>query len=348
MIQNVFSDNFLTEKRGRGDEQADKFIQLCFKELDKKTQLQQWLAQLKINSDLNKNEAYSNIEVISSAAKLPIWADKTKMKQGSDFFAKHAEAIMNMLGLLSLPYCYTAAKGAMVLYLSGRLKDDPGKRLHETAEFVWEVMAPSAFETGGKGFISILKVRLMHAAARYYTLKSPTWKLEEWDTPINQEDMAGTNLSFSLLVIRGLAKLGYHISMDDKLSFMHLWNVIGYFSGIDEDLITKDIKQAQVLEASIKKRQFKISTHGRELTQSLIEHIELVNGGKVPQKDILSLMRHLLGDEVADQLGIAPLKLVNAKMALLKLSNTFKNVLPNDNAIGNYFSAYRSFKKQVS
>lgn len=348
MIQNVFSDSFLTEKRSKGDMLADQLILKRFDNQIEKAKLYEWLQSVKGNIDLSKNKDFSTDEVILIASKLPEWADKRLMKSGSDFFAKHAEAIMNMLGLLSLPYCYTAAKGAMVLYLSGRLKNDAGKRLAETAGFVWEVMAPNAFDVDGQGFASILKVRIMHAAVRYYTLKSENWKMEEWDIPVNQEDMAGTNLSFSLLVIRGLTKLGYHISQADKLSFMHLWNVIGSLSGIDDDLITNTIKEAQLLEAGIKKRQFKISAHGQELTQTLINHIAEINDGKVPQKDVLSLMRYLLGNDVADQLGLPYFQLSNSKMALLQLSNTFKNVFPDDNAVGSYFSAYRSFKKQIA
>ena len=120
---------------------------------------------------------------------------------------------MNLLGLLSLPYCYAAADGARVLDLSERIKNKPEHRLNETADFVWDVMAPNAFKPDGKGFTSILKVRLLHAAIRFYTGKSSKWNAADWGLPVNQEDMAGTNLSFSLLVVRGLRKFGLAVCL---------------------------------------------------------------------------------------------------------------------------------------
>ena len=184
------------------------------------------------------------------------------------FFAKHAQVIMNMLGLLSLPYCYAGANGSMVLYLSDRMRGDVGKRLIETGEFVWDVMAPNAFYENGKGFAAILKVRLMHAAVRYYTLQNNKWN-DSYGYPVNQEDMAGTNLSFSLIVIRGLRKFGFNISYDEQQSFMHLWNVIGALLGLDNDLLPADGKQAFELEETIRLRQFTPSVQGHELTSSL-------------------------------------------------------------------------------
>ena len=342
----IYSDTFLDTKRAMGDRLADDFIRQVFADPEQKIQLQTWLNG---KSDQQHfallKDAYPTVALISQATVLPEWADYELMKAGSAFFARHAEMIMSLLGLLSLPYCYTAANGAMVLYLSELIRKQTTKRLFDTATFVWEVMAPDAFGKTGNAFQEILKVRILHAAIRYYTLQSGKWD-DSWGLPINQEDMAGTNLSFSLIVMRGLRMLGFSVSQEEQTSFMHLWAVIGYLSGLDQDLIPENTKQAQLLDISIKERQFRASTHGKELTSSLTDHILKVNKSKATADDILGLMRYLLGKDIADKLSIPAAELPSYKLTLLRTTNYLKGFKPKGNSIQQYRAAYSKFKKQ--
>jgi hypothetical protein len=343
---NPYPDHVLAAKRLQGDGTADSFIADVFAGTESKKALHEWLGTLNNNTQLAHLPAvFANQPVLTAAATLPQWANPRMMQKGSEFFIRHSETIMNLLGLLSLPYCYTAANGAMVLYLSDRMRNDTTKRLTETAAFVWEVMAPDAFATTGKGFASILKVRLMHAAVRFYTYKSGRWN-DEWGTPVNQEDMAGTNLSFSLLVMRGLRKLGITVSKEDQEGFMHLWNVIGALSGLDEYLLPGSVKEAQILDTIISKRQFCPSEHGKALTLSLTKHITGINNSAASADDILGLMRYLLGAPVADMLKIDAPELPAYKVRLLKLTNLVKGLKPVGNLNLAYKQAYGNFKKQ--
>ncbi|MBS7565266.1 DUF2236 domain-containing protein [Mucilaginibacter sp. Bleaf8] len=254
-----YSFDVLSAKRGVGDDLADRFIAHIFAGSQGKQSLQTLLSDLTFNHQLNSLPAdYADEPLFASIQQLPVWADRKLIQEGTAFFARYASLIMNMLGLLSLPYCYAAADGARVLYLSERMRTDTARRLQETGDFVWNVMAPDAFEPDGKGLVTLLKVRLMHAAVRYYTLQSGKWD-KTWGLPVNQDDMAGTNLSFSLIVIRGLRKLGIAISYQEQQAFMHIWNVIGYLSGIAPDLLPQNGKQAFDLEQVIRQRQFSAS-----------------------------------------------------------------------------------------
>jgi hypothetical protein len=268
------------------------------------------------------------------------------MYAGSAFFVKHAEQVMQLLGLLSLPYCYAAADGAMVLYLSRRLQDDAERRLSDTAEFIWNVMNPRAFTSAGSGFSSCLKIRVTHAAARYYTLKNSNWDANT-GVPVNQEDMAGTNLAFSLIVIRGLRKLGYTVSYSEQQAFLHLWNVIGFLLGIDQDLIPVDGKSANQLEAKISKRQFRKSEQGSALAGSLLNYIHTATNGKVSEKQTIVLMRYLLGDKISalldlpessDSFYLPILYRLSASMTNPKSTNTVEFVYKNK------YSAYQNRK----
>lgn len=342
----LYTDEFLGSQRIIGDDTADAFIQNVFADPARKVQLQQWLSGQSTAEHLQTlMQAFPDVAFIQQAAALPGWANPVLMKAGSAFFARHSEMIMSLLGLLSLPYCYTAANGAMVLYLSEVIRKQTTKRLFDTAIFVWEVMAPDAFRNTGNGFEEILKIRLMHAAVRYYTLKSGKWN-NAWGLPINQEDMAGTNLSFSLIVIRGLRLLGFSVSQDEQTAFMHTWAVIGYLTGLNEDLIPENIKMAQQLDKVIKKRQFSRSDHGKELTRSLIDHILKVNKSKASAQEIVGLMRYLLGTEIADMLEIEAPDLPGYKISLLRTINYLKGFQRAGDFKQAYRLGYAKFKKQ--
>jgi len=342
----AYNDGLLAQKRMDGDLPADLFTADVFDDPGKKKSLYAWLNSFKNNSDFSQiPDLFSACPFINNANQIPIWADKKQMKRGSAFFVSHAKTIMELLGLLSLPYCYAAANGAMVLYLSNRMKVDVGKRLFETAEFVWDVMSPEAFESTGRGFASILKVRLMHAAARYYVLKSGRW-YNEWGFPVNQEDMAGTNLSFSLIAVRGLRKLGITVSYDEQQAFIHLWNVIGYLLGLDEHLLPRNGNEAFNLEESIRVRQFRKSEQGMALTSSLINYFcAMDNQNRFSGEEILKLMRYLLGDSAADIIGLPVSRLSLSKLQLLKAINSLNLDNTTENATITYKKKRREFRK---
>ena len=284
-----YTDELLNDKRTIGDQEADSFIENTFLDSIEKNLLFTRLQALKHNHQLaGLKDAYADYTIFKKSELLPDWADSRQLLAGIAFFAKYAQAIMNMFGLLSLPYCYAGANGAMVLYLSDRMRGDVGKRLIETGEFVWDVMAPNAFEKDGNGFAAILKVRLMHAAVRFYTLKNINWN-NAYGYPVNQEDMAGTNLSFSLIVVRGLRKFGFSVSYEEQQAFMHLWNVIGALLGVNPDLLPDDGKQTFELEEAIRIRQFMPSIQGKELTGSLIKYFKSVNkDGQYSNSEIIT------------------------------------------------------------
>lgn len=274
------------------------------------------------------------------SGQLPGWADERKMRKGMAFFSVYGGDLMMMLGLLSLPYDYAAAHGAQVLYLSQRLHDNPGKRLAETGQYIMDITARGAFNPSGKAIRSAQKVRLIHAAIRYHVLKNNVWQGQAWGQPINQEDMAGTNLSIALIPIRGLRKLGLHIAHDDMIAYLHLWNVASFIMGVDERLLPDTAKEAYVLEKTITKRQHAPSEAGQGLTKALLSYIQQQTDSRFNMLAPV-YMRYLLGDQIADWLHIPayqiPEKLVTATVksmnSLRNLHNTFHQSSQNKRSV---------------
>ena len=211
--------------------------------------------------------------------------------------------ILHLLGFYSLPYCYAAADGAKVLVNSEKILNNTPKRLSDTASFVLDVLDQGAFEPSGKGFIALFKTRLYHAATRYFILKKGDWHPEAGQ-PINQEDMAGTLLSFSLIVLKGMQKLNRSVSLSDKEHYLQAWALMGERLGIQKPLLPETLKEAEQLEESIRLRHFRASEEGTLLAEKLISYYLQNLPAGINTGWVTAQVRYLLGAGVADVLNL--------------------------------------------
>jgi hypothetical protein len=161
----------------------------------------------------------------------------------------------------------------------------------------------------------------MHAFARYYASKH----IKD-ETPVNQEDMTGTNLSFSLICIRGLQKLGIDLNEKERQAYIHFWNVISAMLGIDRELLPEAFNEVSHLERLIRKRQFRKSSEGVMLTKSLLN---LLNSQKPAQVRIEmgEVMGYFLGKEVSDFLEVPNGNpAVSSLLSFLKAANYIASI----------------------
>jgi hypothetical protein len=255
---------------------------------------------------LNSSESISSYKIINEFIEqnnsIPDFANNQLMRQGIDFFQKNQNQIGLMLACYSLPYCYAGADGAKVLAMSQRIQTDTLKRLEETGEFV-QIITQEKNWKNGEAIRKILKVRLMHATIRFFTEQHGTWKLA-WGKPVNQEDMAGTNGAFSYIVIRGMRKMGNEPTASDSEAYLHFWNVVSVIMGIDKTLIPNNLREAFVMDKVIAKRQFRASDEGKLLTKALLDTMEKFIENPLLKSFPAAQMRFLMGDKVADLLGI--------------------------------------------
>ncbi len=259
---------------------------------------------------------------------LPSWAKPTEMAAGAAFFRRLWYNVQVMLGCYSLPYCYLAKDGVKVLYMSKRLRTDASKRLQETDDFLLRMMLPNAF-SNPQTFQVIAKIRLLHAINRYYIFKHGNWDVATMGYPINHEDMAGTNLAFSYIVLRGLRKIKVGFSQEEGQAFLHLWNVIGYMLGVPEELLPNNIHEAQMIDDAIARRQFTGSEEGKELTKVLLESISN-NVPKDQAKFIPGYIKYLLGEEKAKLLGMEQVGSIEPYLSILLLQNRVNSALGKD------------------
>jgi ER-bound oxygenase mpaB/B'/Rubber oxygenase, catalytic domain len=333
----LFSDELLNTYRQQGDAPADAVIAAVV-EADGPAGLRKLMGWLADTSDFATGKQPSAVQAFfADYAQLPPWANAERMARGMAFFQKHAGQIGLTLGTYSLPYTYMGADGVQLLWLTERIKNDTARRLQETGEWVFAVNNPKEWAIrrsgSGKAILRTLKIRLIHAGARWFGLHSGRWNMD-WGMPVNQEDMAGTIGSFSYIVIRGLRKIGIAATEQDEEDYLHHINVIGYLNGVAEELLPANLREAYHLDRTIARRQFRSSEAGVGLTRALLDAIAVVGGSSNERPETVrnlaaAQMRLFLGDTHADALGIPAVPVEKRIVNVLGRLPIFPTQLPS-------------------
>ncbi|GAB3506602.1 oxygenase MpaB family protein [Spirosoma knui] len=353
----TFSNDVLQNYRQQGDGPADAVI-AAVTEAGGPQALSMFMRWLADTSSVDLGQQPAVVQAFfNEYSQLPPWADQDLMARGMAFFQKHAGLIGLVLGTFSLPYCYLGAHGAQVLWMTERIKSDTTRRLQETGEWVfavnnpkeWALTSPPAPLLGGEGgkirehllpspprrgaggevnaINRTLKIRLIHAAVRWFSLHSGRWNME-WGYPVNQEDMAGTSGAFSYIVIRGLRKAGVKASEADEEAYLHHINVVGYLNGVTEELLPQNLREAFLLDRMIAKRQFAPSEAGIGLTKSLLNSIGEQLGSDTFRNLAAAQMRFFLGDRYADLLNIPSVSLEKQLVGAVNKLPIFSKLIP--------------------
>ncbi|KEO73950.1 oxygenase MpaB family protein [Anditalea andensis] len=298
---NLYTDKAFDNLRHQKDPIADLAVKVLIAKPSLAEEINNWKS---IPSILPETFPIDLVQFWQFYSTVPNQLDLSKVHRSQDFFSKKGNTYLGLLGFYSLPYCYAFGDGAQVLVRSKRILEDQGKRLIETAGFVLESFKPNSFMWDSSSLLVIAKVRLIHAFARYFIDRhDSTWD-ESWGSPINQEDMIGTNLAFSYLVIRGFRKVNQHLDQITVDALLHYWKIIGYYMGINIDYWPTDAKEAIYLEKLIRGRQMKHSDAGIKLINSLVSYYKK---SVPPQLSnfVETMIAYLIGEKASACLAIS-------------------------------------------
>jgi hypothetical protein len=337
-----YGDAVLDAARLRGDPPADRVIQALF--ADREVAEARRLLGTLIKNDQPPPEGLPP-EVTEYLSAAPALAPELvgSIEQGQDLFVEHGPIMLMCLGCYSLPASYAAAKGVVVLHRTAYLERRPTKRLFETTQMVIDVMTPGGLEPGGRGVRTAQKVRLMHAMVRHLIQndREQPWPAE-LGVPINQEDLAGTLMTFVWGTMDGLSKLGVDPPPQAKEQYLSAWRYVGRLMGLEEALIPRTMAEAEHLKQRIEDRQVAPSEEGRVLTKALLDMMER-NSELPPLRAMPStLMRHFLPGNVSDFLGIPKHSLEKLAVDALELLAKGEEILLRDSPAIRHAARYFS------
>jgi hypothetical protein len=245
-----------------------------------------------------------------SLSGLPFWADLDRARRGGEVLLRTGLFGGIVLGFRSLVAGYCSPAGNKPLVFSGRLREAAPRRLSETSRFVSMVYRPGSLAPGAPGWVAAARVRLMHAQIRRLLRASPRWNARAWGEPINQVDMAGTTLLFSLVLVDGLRMLGLRIDREDCEDVLHLWRIAGWVLGVEQELLFATEPEARVFWELLEATQEPPDADSAALAAALLEsplHEARSARERARAERFLPVAygigRYLVGDRYADALG---------------------------------------------
>lgn len=294
----------LDAMRLTGDAPADAAITAIFEGREVKA-AQSFMTHLMTNAEVLSSSLPPALREFVEQASEELLPDSADIEAAQSLFVDHGPEILITLGCYALPDSYAARRGVKVLHQTAYLAKRPNRRLFRTMQMVVDVMAPGGLGPKGRGIRTLQKVRLMHAAIRHQLRHDAhaRWDEGSLGVPINQEDLAGTLLTFSFLAIDGLHRLGANISLEAAEAYFRAWRGVGKVLGVLPEMIPNNLDEAAELKALISRRQFAPSDEGREMTQALIEMLKK-NSPPLMEGIPTGLMRLFIEQEIADYLGI--------------------------------------------
>lgn len=186
-------------------------------------------------SDLDNIPEYLE-KLIRQSWEEPEWLDRGKVELGARVCRRLGEHAIIVLGDMALLGGYANPDISKPLVFTGTLMGDKTfDRVSETSQFWVDVTREGALNKGAKGFKSCIRVRMMHALVRQRMMHHPKWNSQAWGLPINKADSLATNVGFSMAMLYGTKRLGYHLPDREMEAVFHLWKYIGYLMGDDAD-----------------------------------------------------------------------------------------------------------------
>lgn len=260
--------------------------------------------------------------------------DQARVARGSAVFLKHAFPSALVLLAKSLPEGYSAPNLSLILSLSDNLNRNPYRRLMGVLQLLVNLCGKTGFEKNGKGLVTAQKLRLLHAGVRQLAPKHLPEYVATFQQPCNQEDMLGTIMGFSLLVIEGLRILGAPLTAEEAEDYYYVWRVFAVLMGIhpagrpdSSEFVPADLTQARLFYDSFVRRHYRQAAEnpkGAELAASLLRMMDRM----LPRTPLRMLglrivpriyMEQLTGRAGMIRVGLRPVRLLLLTKWLLRM-----------------------------
>jgi hypothetical protein len=173
------------------------------------------------------------VAFIEQARQAPAWLDRTKLAAGYDFYKARGLYTGLLYGLGSgIMSCAIPDEARAVYHSKGGA--DMKDRVSKTAKLGYDIGTQNAFYGDGEMIVTCIKTRLTHSAVRYLITSSHWQNGGNIPPPISQRDLMITWHSLATFIHRTLDKWNVESTTAQENGYLHVWQLTGYFLGIDE------------------------------------------------------------------------------------------------------------------
>jgi hypothetical protein len=242
---------------------------------------------------------------------VPTWVDWEQIERGQKVFWRYAMANLIGLGYQSLFVGMAAARTIEVLVRTGGFAQAAAqKRGFETAQWNLEIMKDvDSMKPGGDGWVSTVRVRLLHSAVR-----SKIWKMAEakpeyynvkdFGIPINDFDAAGTICTFSAAPIWfSLPAQKIQLRPQEIEDYVALWRYIAYVIGAPEEYFSTPDRCRKMQESALY-YEIDPNDNSKVLANNLLKSFKNQPPMRLPGGLVNAAARSLAGDVLCDELEV--------------------------------------------
>ncbi len=272
------------------------------------------------------------VAFMTAAEDEPYWLDHDKLALAARVCMRTGLVGIGLaLPGLALTGGYLASKADKPLVGTGDLRRMAPRRLNETAQWYIDVTSPGGLDRFARGFTGTLRVRLMHAMVRAAMARREDWDFDAWDTPVNQVQMAGTLMLFSLANLAGCQAMGLRFTDRERDAVFHFWRYVGLLMGVHPELVPtceEDTWRLFWLEADT---EFLPDDDSKRLADALHGSRDEPRVMAFARGYLSSYSRLVLGKSNADRLGLPDNKALQAVVLASAAANRvfeYRRVLP--------------------
>ncbi|KAI0137265.1 tat pathway signal sequence [Xylariales sp. AK1849] len=247
---------------------------------------------------------------------LPEWVDWEQLERGQKVFWRYGGPALTALTFLSLLGGMSSGRTVETLDRTGGFGAHVvRRRLLETTQHTLGVHKDlTSIQPGGEGFISSVRVRLLHASVRQRIVKlaksNPEYfNIEEYGIPVNDLDCIGTINTFSAtLVWLGFPRQGIWLRQQEIVDYLALWRYIAYLMGTPHAWLATP-ETAKAMMESLLASEIKPTNKSRTLANNIITGFEGLPPTYASRGFLNAETYWLNGSELSQELGIEKPKL---------------------------------------
>jgi hypothetical protein len=264
-------------------------------------------------------EFFADLEVV------PAWFDPEFSLVGSRAFYRHSNMFLAaFVGAVLIEGFSTLISKSFGI--TGMIIDQGERRLKQNNRHVAEIFLPGGLARHGDGWKLSVRIRMIHAQARYLLGKSTDWDAAAWGLPLSAAHQAYGAATFSGLLLKHTRKLGVQLSKEERQSFMMIWRYSAHLMGIVPDMLFETEDDAIALYELGMAIEPPPSVESCQMAHALINGAPIVAGLESVEarrklaRRIYRISRALIGDARADQLRYPP-SITFGALPLLRFTN---------------------------
>ena len=184
------------------------------------------------------------------------------------------------------------------------------RRLLETSQHFLEcIESLDSVKPGGKGYMSSVRVRLLHATVRRRIMrlareKPDYYNTEAWGIPINDLHQIGTIDAYSTaLVYMSLPRQGVYLTEEQTMDYLALWRWIGHIMGTPVDWMESP-GLAKAMMESVMTSELGPSKNSKIIANNILTAQANVPPLNSSREYLAALTYKLNGECLASSLGI--------------------------------------------